>query len=543
MSHDSMASMQADGFLDLVLLGSGTQGEVYSSFDEKLKQMVAVKKINASTPSQQEGLKNEIIALRERTHPHITPLLYALLRPQMTLIVTPLARGSIHTIMPMRYDLVNRSTAFHTMTLHMLSALAFLEREGISHGNVKPANVLVEAVTRNGCFVFQLADFAYAEGTYEVPPHCGHAAAVYKAPETFDGSFPLGPEGDVWSLFVTLGVACGRLSERELVRKGLGEAFRDVVEAGVRMPELESMARMDPRLRASAREVMDCLWPKGMDDTEGDCLGEDGEAGCAEFQDYDACGYLDGSFDLSSTPSPQASPARGLPMSEDYTHLPPISSILDASPTTPMDAMSPPPPYSPPYPAHPPQAQVQSPQAQPQPQLQAADTNLVGQVCLESCCITPRSLPSWPSTSITASILTSISVTASLAPYKPLSPIAPSFFPISSARQTPATRQVCITETWSIWGVGRNTFHDASRANHQHHHHHHHRQQNHANSGTYGVDDDRNLQPFDVNRRWEYVPPYPIACDSPPELEGEEDEQSVSEGGSLWSDSGLGYVP
>lgn len=68
MSHDSMASMQADGFLDLVLLGSGTQGKVYSSFDEKLKQMVAVKKIEASTPSQQEGLKNVIIALRERTH-------------------------------------------------------------------------------------------------------------------------------------------------------------------------------------------------------------------------------------------------------------------------------------------------------------------------------------------------------------------------------------------------------------------------------------------------------------------------------------------
>jgi serine/threonine protein kinase len=68
MANECRPNLQADGFRGLLLLGSGTQGSVYSSFDEKLQHMVAVKKIGASTPSQQERLKKEIIALRSRTH-------------------------------------------------------------------------------------------------------------------------------------------------------------------------------------------------------------------------------------------------------------------------------------------------------------------------------------------------------------------------------------------------------------------------------------------------------------------------------------------
>ncbi|TFB07677.1 Serine/threonine-protein kinase STE20 [Trichoderma ghanense] len=542
MSQDCMPSMQADGFRDVVLLGSGTQGRVYSSFDEKLKQMVAVKKIDASTPSQQEGVKNEIVALRGRTHPHIIPLLYALLRPQMTLIITPLARGNIHTIVPMRYDLVTQASPFYTMTLQMLSALDFLAREGISHGNIKPANVLVETVTRHGGFFFQLVDFAYAEGTYEAPPHCRHAPAVYKAPETFDASAscPPGPKEDVWSLFVMLAVACGRLSEGGLVRKGLAAAFRDVVGAGVQMAELEGMARQDPTLRASAREVMARLRPESVE-------VDDGEPGRAEFNDVDTCGYIDVSYDLSSTPSPRASPAPGRPLPERYTHLPPINSSPDASPPTPMTAIiPPPPPYSPPYPSQ--ASRAQQPETPVQgPQSQATQHQTIGQRCLECCCNTPRSLPSGTSTSISTSILTSTSVTARLAPYKPLSPIAPSFFPVSSTRQTPATRQASLTETWNIWGVGdsRNKGNvNGSDGNNRHHHYHHHDDDDGANHyPNHAIHDNVPLHSLDMNRRWEYVPPYPIACDSPPEQEVEEDSPSMPEGGNSWSDSGLGYVP
>ncbi|PTB68587.1 kinase-like protein [Trichoderma citrinoviride] len=558
MFHDCMSSMQADGFRDLVLVGSGTQGSVYGSFDEKLDRMVVVKKIDASTPSQQEQLKNEIIALRGRTHPHIQPILYALLRPQMTLVVTLPARGNIHTIMPMRYDLVTQTSAFYTMTVQLLSALDFLEREGISHGNIKPTNVLVvETATRYRCFVFQLVDFAYAQGTYEAPPHncrsAAAAAAIYKAPETCcyaesssssssSSYYPLGPKEDVWSLFVTLAVACGRLSEAELIRRGLVAASRDVVEAGVQMSELEDMARLNPMLRASAREVLAHLMPESLEGTDRALLGERGEAGCTEFNDAESYGYIDGPYDLSSTPSPRASPAPGPPMYEQYTHLPPVDSSPDASPPLSMNAMSPPPPpYSPPYPFQ----QALQP-LEPQPQ-STTQHHAVGQRCLESCCNTPRSLPAWTtSASISATILTSISVTARLAPYKPLSPIAPSFFPVSSARQTSTTQQASLTETWSIWGVygsrDRNSANDANRVNHQNHHHHHHHDD--ADAHIHHVSDDNvNLPPLDMNRRWEYVRPYPIACDSPPEQEVEEDSQSVSEGGSSWSDSTLGYVP
>ncbi|KAH0492241.1 hypothetical protein TgHK011_007203 [Trichoderma gracile] len=544
MSHDGMSNMQAYGFHGLMLLGSGTQGRVYSSFDEKLQHMVVVKTIDASTPSQQDGLKKEIIALRKYTHPNIVPLLYALLRPHVTLIVTPLGRGNIRTLMPMRYDLVDQSSTLYTMTVQMLSALDFLEREGVSHGNIKPTNVLVEKITRSGHRVFQLVDFAYAEGTYEAPPHCPHAPAVYKAPEAFDGSYPLGPKGDVWSLFVTLAVACGRLSEAELFQKGPVLAFRDIVEAAVQMPELEGMARQYPTLRASAREMLACLSPESLD-------VEVGEAGRAEFNDLDVCGYIDGSCDLPlSSPVSHASPASGLPNSEQYTHLPPINNSSEVFPTTttrnPIILQ---PPFSPPFPTRKPRAQ------RPQ-QHQAVESHPVGQRCLESCCNTPRSLASSTTTSATASILTSVSLTAGLAPYKPLSPVAPSFFPVSSTRQRPATQQVSLTETWNIWGVGdsrnssMNSVDDANRTIDPHHHHHHHHYHHlhyhphgHVHATDNNHDNNHSLRPLVMSRPWDYIPPYPIACDSPPEQEDEEDSQSLSEGESSWSDSGLGCEP
>ncbi|KAL6864011.1 hypothetical protein J3F83DRAFT_762289 [Trichoderma novae-zelandiae] len=467
--------MQADGFRDLELLGSGTQGRVYSAFDDKLEHAVVIKRIDASTPSQQDRLKNEIVALKGCTHPHILPVLYALLRPQMTLIVSPLGRGNLLTIMPMRYDLAIQTSAFHTLTAQMLSALDYLQQEGISHGNIKPTNILAETVTRYGCFFFQLVDFAYAEGTYEAPPHCRGAASVYRAPEAYaETHCPLGPKEDVWSLFVTLAVACGRLSEAELVRKGHRAASRDVVEAGVRMAELEGMARQNPTLRASAREVMARLRPGSLGSAGGAGLAERGEAVGPDFSSADSYTYGDGSYDAPPTPSPRVSPIPRLPVPGRYTYLPPINSIPDPSASPPALRLPPLPPLSPPYPSQaspplppfsPPYPSQAAPSQQPQPRTSQFDP--VDQRCLASCCNTPRSLPTWTSTSISASILTSVSVTARLAPFKPLSPFAPSFFPVCSARQTPATQQASLTETWNIWGVcdsrNRNSTNDANR--------------------------------------------------------------------------------
>ncbi|KAL7955722.1 kinase-like domain-containing protein [Trichoderma compactum] len=440
MGDKLTSAILSEGFMGLKLFGTGAHTQIYAAYDKKLDNMVAIKKLDISTPAQGEQLKREIAVIKRAKHRNIVPILYALVRPRMALLVVPPKPSNLHALMPLRYDLNLKVSAFYCLTIQMLSALTYLQEEGLSHRNIKPTNILVE-VSGPG-FHFQLTDFALAQPLTKSDTN--NTCSIYRAPETYVDTYPLTTKQDVWSLFVTLAISCGYLSETELSRKSPSAAAWAIVEAGVQMCELEAMAQQNPTLRASASVVFHRLRPKERVNSRGEVdypeVGPDyvGLYGSGRL-DTDAgvplgpradVGALTGPLGLDSgvPASPPATP-------EPYQYLPSGLGLFDESISmvveAPNDGMPSPSSHSGTF------------QQQPDyEQFNFTQYDSVNQRCLASCCNktntnTPRSL-SWTSSS------------------QPLSPSAPSFVPVSPplAPTTPVPlRAMTPTETWDIWGV------------------------------------------------------------------------------------------
>ncbi|KAL6837964.1 kinase-like domain-containing protein [Trichoderma camerunense] len=469
MGDKLTSAILSEGFMGLKLFGTGTHGQIYGAYDKKLDNMVAIKKLDISTPAHGERLKQDITAIKKARHRNIVPILYALVRPRMALLVIPPKPSNLHALIPLQYDLNLKTSAFYCLTIQMLSALTYLQEEGLSHRNIKPTNILVEASGPG--FHFQLTDFALAQPLAITDIN----KTYYKAPETYVDTYPLTTKQDVWSLFVTLAISCGYLSETELSNRPPSAAAWAVVEAGVQMGELEAMAQQNPTLRASASVMFHQLRPKERVNSRGeveypevspDYVGLYG-SGRLEKDAVIPLGpradvrTLTGPLGLGSgasvSPLPPATP-------EPYQYLPSGLGLFDESTAMAIEA---------------PNERMPSPSShsgsfQKQPDyehLKFHHYDSVNQRCLASCCNntntntnnsnTPRSL-SWTSSS------------------QPLSPYAPSFVPVSPplAPTTPLPlRSITPTETWDIWGVYKvaNTINFSSK---------------------------------------DYVRPYPMACDS-----------------------------
>ncbi|KAL7909063.1 kinase-like domain-containing protein [Trichoderma velutinum] len=464
MGDELTSAILSEGFMGLKLVGAGTHSQIYSAYDQKLDNMVAIKKLDISTPAQGEQLKHEIAVIKRARHRNIVPIFYALVRPRMALLVIPPKPSNLHAIMPLRYDMNLKISAFYCLTIQMLSALTYLQEEGVSHRNVKPTNILVE--TSGPGFHFQLTDFSLTQPVAQ--SDVNDTSFIYKAPETNIDTYPLTTKQDVWSLFVTLAISCGYLSETELSLNGPTAAAWAIVEAGVQMCELEAMAQQNPTLRASASVLFHQLRPKERVNSRGEVeypeVSPDyvGLYGSGRLE-KDVVIPLGPSADVRTLTGPLGL-GSGLPAlppvaSEPYQYVPSSLGLFDQSTSIAIEAPSEGMLLS--------SSQNRLFQQQPDYEhFKFTQYDQVNQRCLASCCNTnksntPRSL-SWASSS------------------QPLSPYAPSFVPVSPplAPTTPLPfRAITPTETWDIWGV-------------------------------YKISSTVNLSSR------EYVRPYPMACDS-----------------------------
>ncbi|KAL6702235.1 hypothetical protein J3F84DRAFT_392406 [Trichoderma pleuroticola] len=468
MGDNLTSAMLSEGFLAIKLFATGTQGEIYGAFDKKLDSMVAIKKLDISTPAQEEQLKHEITVIKKARHRNIIPILYALVRPRMALLVLPPKPINLHALIPLRYNVTYKFTAFSCLTIQMLSALTFLQEEGLSHRNVKPNNILVE--TSGPGFHFQLTDFALTQPVKQPDVH--DASFIYKAPETYVDTYPITGKQDVWSLFVTLAVSCGYLSETDLSRASPTAVAWAVVEAGVQMYELEAMAQQNPTLRASASVMFHQLRPKERVNSRGEV---DYPEISPDYVGLYGSGRLEKDVLIPLGPRADVRALIGpLGFDAEVLTMPPSTSetsycLPAAGPgafgksmarviENPRERMPPLPP-SPCGSFH-----KQQPDYE---ETKFAPYDPIDQRCLASCCNhntdsdSPRSL-SWTSST------------------QPLSPNAPSFVPVSPplAPTTPVPhRAITPTETWDIWGV-------------------------------YKIANTINFSDSD------YVRPYPMACDS-----------------------------
>lgn len=136
----------------------------------------------------------------------------------------------------------------------MLSALAFLERNGIVHRDVKPANILY--TTRNGEYHFELADFGLCNTANNATTRAG--TDPFMAPEVYDRQGHQG-KADVWSLFVTMMWLTNVDNFRDkYTRMSYPQICQAVQEA--RNSELlkpyAAMAYANPQDRSSATDIL-----------------------------------------------------------------------------------------------------------------------------------------------------------------------------------------------------------------------------------------------------------------------------------------------
>ncbi|KAL7926131.1 kinase-like domain-containing protein [Trichoderma austrokoningii] len=252
--YEYQSALLAERFHTLEIFDTGPHGQVFRAYDRKMDAIIAVKKLQLASIVQEDQLKREILEIKKVRHRNIIPIYYALIRPGVALLISPIRERTLCDLIPMPYDMQDKTTCFYSLAIQMLSALTYLQEEGICHRNIKPNNILMQA-TECG-YGFYLSDFAL---TY---PQTGRVDYLYSAPETHTDVYPVTCKQDVWSLFVTLAVTCGRVSEAEISRKSPLEIVQTIMDMGTSMPELDDMARFNPTQRASASVMFHRLRPK-----------------------------------------------------------------------------------------------------------------------------------------------------------------------------------------------------------------------------------------------------------------------------------------
>lgn len=197
----------AGRYLLLEELGRGATGTVHRVLDLAVGRELAGKVLRSSDPEAVAGFVRE--SAHRIDHPHVAAPLGWVAEADTVLILMELARGgSVRDLLAERGRLPAGTVA--VLLSQLLDALATVHAHGVVHGDVKPANLLLDRPTPAPLHL-RLADFgaaAAAPPTRERPPHerppaPGDAAAVwgtptFLAPERLAGAGPH-PSQDVYA--------------------------------------------------------------------------------------------------------------------------------------------------------------------------------------------------------------------------------------------------------------------------------------------------------------------------------------------------------
>src|SRR3954451_13400340 len=183
-----MTSEHAPHLLLLTPIGIGGGGTVWQAWDRSERRLVAVK-IHTGHPARAGPVPN-------LQHPHV---LTGHVHPRSGWVAMPLARGgSAERLLAERGAFPADFVA--VLLDQLLDALGAVHAAGLVHGDVKPANVLLDA-TGSGRPHLWLTDFDAATGVGEVTRA---ATDGYLAPEAFRGA-AADPRPDLYAAGVTAG--------------------------------------------------------------------------------------------------------------------------------------------------------------------------------------------------------------------------------------------------------------------------------------------------------------------------------------------------
>ena len=197
--------MDADSRYELLeTLGAGSFATVYRARDNELNREVAIRQIHSQLLDDPRFLDRywaEAQLLASVQHPHIVTI-YDIVRSQGWLVLELMQANLRDRLSGRPMDL----RALRTTLIHALKALKYLHSRGIIHGDINPANLMVDHRKR-----VKVGDFGIARRVARTDGSVSRGAAKYMAPEALSGEIAnVGPSSDLYSLgFSCYELMCG----------------------------------------------------------------------------------------------------------------------------------------------------------------------------------------------------------------------------------------------------------------------------------------------------------------------------------------------
>ncbi len=181
-------------------LGQGASGVVYRVFDNKLKRRSAIKllKTDSTLKDSTQRFEREFHAISRLKHPNIIAV-HELAKNYFTMEyvegtpLNPQDRRDIHTII--------------LIAIEICRALRYIHSQGIIHGDLKPAHILLTPSGEVRLIDFGLSREFNPAAPFEDPRVTASGTLEYMAPELAKG-IGIDPRADLYSLGVLLYELC-----------------------------------------------------------------------------------------------------------------------------------------------------------------------------------------------------------------------------------------------------------------------------------------------------------------------------------------------
>ena len=221
-----------------VILAKGRFSTVYRGQHKGTN--VAIKQFHGTPRDAFTQLRKETTLLHNLRHPHVVPLIGALLHPVMALVVEEAPLGSLDKVVIKRRQAVHR-LVLHRIATQVAAVLGYLHSNGILRCECRASDILVWSLDPGSLFHCKLGDFGMAKELDPIGVQLPQGAAEYIAPEALrveDSLLLCDKRVDVYSYAMLL---YQMIARREPLFTGISsEEIKQAVIKGER-PELRDV--------------------------------------------------------------------------------------------------------------------------------------------------------------------------------------------------------------------------------------------------------------------------------------------------------------
>jgi serine/threonine protein kinase len=187
-------------FGEMIEIGRGRHSRVYRAKDRLLKRWVAIKNIEATGNATQAAVESEIRILSKLNHPSIVRLYDAIrIKRSVSIVQSLCAQGNLANFDSLsRYELSQRTLWIATIA----DAVQHMHQSGFIHGDIKPANILLDGNTKPFLCDFSESREIGKPGTTDMIQIVGSTG--YIAPEMLKETSGPTTASDIFALGVTL---------------------------------------------------------------------------------------------------------------------------------------------------------------------------------------------------------------------------------------------------------------------------------------------------------------------------------------------------